>query len=108
MNWRTVYFMETSPGSWVQVNCMGEFDADAWNALHAFLRSKETGSIPLHEPGSAHEQPDCADPDQCDICNPMCKHGARATHLCPECLGVPSDNPDDELSSTVGKGDSRD
>lgn len=30
---------------------------------------------------------------------PTCPHGATEEEVCPECLGAPSDNPDDELAN---------
>jgi hypothetical protein len=32
---------------------------------------------------------------------PKCPHGATEEEVCPECLGAPSDNPDDEVEASA-------
>jgi hypothetical protein len=33
-----------------------------------------------------------------EVVLPKCPHGATGEEVCPDCLGVPSDNPDEEIS----------
>jgi hypothetical protein len=74
------------PGAYIWMTARGENCRGSDDERGQMLRTTVSHWMPLPDPPKAptHDAPRCA-------------HGATEDESCPECLGAPSDDPDDEV-----------